>query len=678
MLSVFIVFISAFLVFLIQPMVAKMLLPYFGGGSAVWTGCLLFFQTLLLLGYGYAHGLTKLPNYSKQKAVHIGLLSLAVLNAWWGFSDQTLLQEVSSQEGQAPLITLLTALLLTVGLPYFAVTTTGPLVQHWVAVTKQSTSPYRLYALSNIGSLLALISYPFVLEPSFTLPSQSLLWSSIFTLFAGLYITYLIKLDGQEQTQETTREIKSKVAMSTKLLWLMLSATGVIALIATTSAMTQNIPPVPFLWILPLVLYLLSFIITFNRSSWYVRWYWLGLFLVSAMIGLFMFFIGSQFDILTQVVMYSLILLSVCMICHGELEALKPETQHLTLFYVFMALGGFIGSAFVNFIAVEIFTLYYEFLLCLLLTAGVFLVCLFIPTSAQVTSPTQTKWMALITVLCVLGYGATFVPLNQQYAATDLVSSRNFYGILSVKDIKNDTVNERRLVDGTTSHGTQSLKAEEKRLPRSYYRYQTGVAMALQFQPEAAKNIGVVGLGAGTLAAYGRAQDNYVFYELNPDVERMANTYFSYLSDSPASNQVILGDARLSLQKQLAQSQPQGFDVLVVDAFSGDSIPVHLITEQALTLYWQHLTEQGILAFHISNSHLDLTPVLAGYAADPEVTALHISTPAQGQESHDVSWFLLTKNKAFVKQHQRFVYPVNADQPVLWTDDYSNLTTVLK
>ena len=674
MLSVLIVFISAFLVFLVQPMVAKILLPYFGGGSAVWTGCLLFFQALLLFGYGYAHFLAKLTSFKTQKLVHASVLLIALLNTWFVF-NAPMAFSATVQMNTGPLVQLLLALTMTVGLPYFMVTTTGPLIQHWVAASGKFDKPYRLYALSNIGSLLALLSYPFIFEPSFSLSSQTLVWSLIFTFFVILYWVYLFNITSQAAAAEHQNSVR--VSIKERVIWLVLSATGVIALIATTSAMTQNIPPVPFLWILPLVIYLLSFVITFNYSNWYVRWYWLVLFLVSSLIALFMFFIGSQFDIMTQVVMYSLILLAVCMLCHGELESLKPGTENLTLFYVYMALGGVTGSLFVNLIAVKWFSLYYEFILCLVLTAGVFIWRLFIP-KGRVETKRQAYMMSGFTLVTMAGLSTVFFNLDNQYAATDVAKARNFYGILSVKDINNAQHQERRLVDGTTSHGTQSLIDGEQNIPKSYYRQGTGAHQAILLSTKPSQKVGVVGLGAGTLAAYGRVGDSYRFYELNPAVKRMAQQYFSYLSDSPANVDIVMGDARQSLQNELQHAQQQNFDVLVIDAFSGDSIPMHLLTEQALELYWQHMAKQGVLAFHISNSHLDLTPVLKAHQQTFNAQTLFIKTAASGTESHDALWVLMAKDSNVFNGLEQYLFWPNDKKSVFWTDNYSDLFSVLK
>lgn len=680
MFSLLIIFISAFLVFLVQPMVAKILLPYFGGGAAVWTGCLLFFQALLLAGYGYAHLLAKVKSYQNQKRLHSGLLLLALVNAWLVFSDVSNFAVLHNNDTTPPLILLLSSLLVSIGLPYFTVTTTGPLIQHWAAASNETDKPYRLYALSNVGSLLALVSYPFVFEPSFNLSTQTALWTIVFTGFVGLYLAYFRTFNNKKSSASSV--VSAKVPLITRVLWLLLSATGVIALIATTSAMTQNIPPVPFLWILPLVVYLLSFVITFNRPTWYERWYWLVLFIACAFIALFMFFIGSQFDIVSQIVMYSLILVAVCMICHGELESIKPEPDNLTLFYVYMALGGVVGSVFVNFVAVELFTLYYEFILCILLTGVLFIVRLYgAPINGYVSSKQKALMSTTVGVSLILLTGL-FVSLNDQYGATDVANERNFYGILAVKDVHTEQVNERRLVDGTTSHGTQSLVKGEALIPRSYYRFGTGVEKAITSKTISlgidSSKVGIVGLGAGTLAAYGKPNDVYRFYELNPAVKEMAEQQFSYLSDSKADTKVVLGDARSRLQQELNVGQNNQFDVLVVDAFSGDSIPMHLLTKEALGLYWFHLKEDGILAFHISNSHLDLSRVLKAHEQTFKVNTLFINTPASGTETHDALWVLMSKDEgAFKFISVNHTWP-NDSEPVFWTDDYSDLFSVLK
>lgn len=672
-------------------MIAKALLPLFGGGSSVWAGCLLFFQSVLLAGYGYAHAIAKLTSIRHQVSVHSLMLIMALISTWAVFNQPLSLVAIND-----PLWSLLLSLIMSVGGPYFAVATTGPLIQSWIAKTS-NYSPYRYYALSNIGSLLALLAYPFLLEPSLSLPHQALFWSGLFTVFTLLFAIYFYILNTEQlnitgngivkanlkdtvKTETNQDPLTPQLAPSVahKTLWLLFSAAGVIALVSTTSAMTQNIPPVPFLWILPLALYLVSFIVTFHKSTWYVRWYWIIMLLLSSMIALFMFFIASQFDMATQIVLYSLILFSICMVCHGELFSLKPDSQDLTLFYVYLALGGVLGSAFVNFVAVEIFTSYYEFLLAGGLT-GILVVW---RLSLADTNLTHSKWvkvgfqLSISAILVVLF--AVFLQFSDRFNQTDVVKTRNFYGILTVKEVNQNGIKERRLIDGTTSHGTQSLDEKSKNIPKSYYRAQTAIGQLLMLDSGEDRKVGVIGLGAGTLAAYGRSKDQFVFYELNPAVDKIAHSHFSYLADSKAQTQVVLGDARVSLHKQKQAKQNQQFDVLVIDAFTGDSIPMHLLTEEAIALYLTHMSHNGVIAFHISNSHIDLTPVIENHAKRYEQSLWYMKTPAGNSQLHDAIWVLMTKDQSLSSK-------LNLTQPwptskakVTWTDAYSDLLSVLK
>ncbi|MFB0999051.1 MAG: fused MFS/spermidine synthase, partial [Colwellia sp.] len=417
--------------------------------------------------------------------------------------------------------------------------------------------------------------------------------------------------------------------------------------------MTQNIPPVPFLWILPLCLYLLSFIISFHSPKWYVREYWFALFVLTACLALLMYFIGSQLDIVSQIIIYSCILFIACMICHGELARLKPEVEQLTLFYLFMSLGGFLGSAFVAFVAQNIFDQFLEFPLAII---SVFILLALSTYAQKDTTIKSQTWFVGSNVTLAISFIVGLIYLNALFVKTNVASDRNFYGILSVKDVEVNNKVQRRLIDGTTSHGTQSLEVGEKRLPLSYYRKTTGVALVLEqlrkqrLKEDISKNLnaGFVGLGAGTLAAYGNKNDDYVFYELNPAVITAAKTYFSYLDDSSANIDLVLGDGRVSLQHQLDNAGSKQFDTLVIDAFSGDSIPQHLLTQEALILYFKHLKGDGVLAIHISNSHLDLTHLVRGLAHVLNKEIIYIETDADKDNEHNVQWVLLTDNQVFL------------------------------
>jgi len=680
MLYLFITFVSAFLLFQVQPLIAKLILPLFGGGAAVWTACLLFFQAFLLLGYFYAHLLTQLKTSRQQGLVHAVIVITSLICLPMGQIDGD-----SVISGSSPLSHILLLLVTSIGLPYFLLSTTGPLVQRWLSYADEGKIPYKLYALSNAGSLLALVSYPFIFEPQLTLNNQTALWSLGYGVFVlTILVLCWLVIKQNKVLIHVAKEEDNTLVKQDAMLWLLLSAFGVVLLVSTTSAMTQNVPPVPFLWILPLCLYLLTFIICFQSPRWYVRWYWFALFVIASFAGILMFFIGSQFDIVTQVSIYSVILFSACMLCHGELARLKPPVSRLTAFYLYMSLGGFLGSAFIAFVAQNIFDQFLEFPL------GI--IAVYLGFIASVVSDKHRrrheniKSGRIYFIIAGIGFAVAnmglFGYLNLKFTDNNLASSRNFYGVLTVKDVEFNGELERRLIDGTTSHGTQSREAGKESIAKSYYRKNTGVALALEhLYLQRNIKVGLIGLGAGTLAAYGRRGDEYRFYELNPDVERMAKQHFSYLDKSAADLEVILGDARVALTKELTQVGSQGFQVLVVDAFSGDSIPAHLLTVEAMELYWQHLRADGVLAIHISNSHLELTPLVRGLAKHQGKEALYFVTEPDQQEPNLTQWVIITDNKSFKRNARgrrlQSQWP-NTKQDLVWRDDYSNLLSVLK
>ncbi len=711
MLYLLLIFVGAFLLFQVQPLIAKIILPSFGGGAAVWTSCLLFFQGFLLLGYLYAHKLTQLKSIKSQCIIHstLLLLSLAVLPL--AIKESSILTANNDEPLQAILIQLFVA----IGLPYFLLASTGPMVQRWLTFLSRETLPYKLYSLSNLASLLALLTFPFLLEPLMSSRNQSWFWSILYGIYVCLFCVVMLAVYQQCKNVQiitvgqevNNNRVSIKHRWSHCFLWGALSAVGVVLLVATTSAMTQNIPPVPFLWILPLCLYLLTFIICFHSPKWYVRAFWLALFSLMAMLALFMFFIGTHFTIIVQVVVYSGILFSACMLCHGELVRLKPAADGLTLFYLMMAFGGFLGSAFVALVAQALFVQFLEFPLAILLVFLLF-------ACSSLVMPTGKSWLAVLSLIGFVLFFITFILINQRYLAHDVYSARNFYGILSVKDVTVNGQIERRLIDGTTSHGTQSLQANNRSKPLSYYREGTGVALAITQLRQAKQkdtllaaqlsahsgnlnspdnkeqqnsllnhglNVGLIGLGAGTLAAYGEPGDSFTFYELNPAVIKVAKEYFSYLEDSQAKVEIIQGDARVSIAKQSMNHTFNDYDLLVLDAFSGDSIPQHLLTTQAIELYLKQLSPDGAIVVHVSNSHLDLLGLMAGLAKYFNLGRQYYHTKAETENGHDSQWVLLTHNKMLIKNPTlnglKSPWP-NTKKTLVWTDEYSSLLSVLK
>ncbi|REL34176.1 spermidine synthase [Thalassotalea euphylliae] len=699
MLFLLTVFLSAFLLFQVQPFIAKVILPAYGGSATVWTTCMLFFQLLLLAGYSYAHVLQRL-SFTRQWQTHGAVLILAALSL--PFTTPAASLEFGINE---PITNILLTLAVAIGLPYFALSATGPLVQRWLTFSDETKVPYRLYSLSNVGSLLALLSYPFVFEPVFDLPQQTLVWSSGYIAFAIAMMALALKLeksrvsnakqaqlDNHKDTSERQKNTSRAVTKGTLALWLGLSALGVMLLVSTTNAMTQNVAPMPFLWVLPLALYLLTFIIAFHSPRLYVRWYWLAFYLICALMAIMLPVVGSQFDFISQVLMFSFILFAGCMICHGELIKQAPTAEHLTLFYLIIALGGVLGNALVSLAAPQAFDQFYEYPITVI--AIVFALMVSLANATQGVAGISTAFGTIPRTLVLSFLGLTVVALSgvqlsldKQLTQHQIASERNFYGLLSVVETSVNGQAERRLIDGTTSHGTQAIEPALAQQPKSYYRENTGVALALEnYMPLKRAitpiKVGLVGLGAGTLAAYGKRSEQYHFYELNPAVIDYAQQYFSYLANSQADISLHQGDGRLLLQHALQTSGSENFDVLVLDAFSGDAIPAHLLTIEAMQLYQAHLKKNGVLAVHISNSHLDLTSLTRNLANSIGMQTHYFYTAPTASEPNAAQWVLISNNTELFKRYQVKKYisqwPSEHQADVLWRDDYSNLLSVLK
>lgn len=686
----FSVFVSAFLVFLIQPIISKTILPWFGGGASVWTTCMLFFQFFLLVGYLYAYILTKILAVKSQIVVHLAFLILSLFLLPNSIADIQNIQITGT-----PTWAVLKVLFFGLGFPYLILSANTPLLQQWFTSETNGAQPYRLYAISNVGSFLALISYPVLIEPFMSLDWQIKLWANIYWLFVllvGWIFFIVVKQNNNDRPIVPGQLINPKVGFFRLILWFMLSALGVILLVSTTNALTQNVPPVPFLWLAPLAIYLLTYVVAFSNLGIYVRNIWLPFFMLLSFVALLIYFIGGQFDIITQLLIYLLILLCGCMICHGELNSLKPQLGNTTLFYLVLSAGGVFGSFLVSFVAKNLFDEFLEFPLAifsvlLLATASLWLkkqdqLATAKSNMAGIALNNQFSKLALGGAVVALVWLLAFTKLNNQYQQYDIAKARNFYGILSVKDITQGKVNERRLIDGTTSHGSQSLPVSKAAVPMSYYRPGTGVQLVIEeLSGDNELQVGIIGLGVGALAAYGQSGDHYTFYELNPLVSDFATRYFSYLDSTKAELKVKLGDARVTLQKELDLGQKNAFDLLVIDAFSGDLIPTHLMTYEAFLLYQQHIKTQGVMALHISNRHLSLLPVILHHSSSLNMQVMLFETPGGGNE-HDAQWVVLTNNSQLTQSpkliSKQTVISKEQYQEVLWTDDYSSLLPILK
>jgi SAM-dependent methyltransferase len=669
--------VSAFLLFQVQPVIAKIILPWFGGSAAVWTVCMLFFQMALLLGYLYAHALVRYLKPRTQMLVHAGLLLASALalpiypNASW-----------KPLNGDEPTLRILGLLAVTVGLPYFLLSTTGPLLQAWYARRFRGALPYRLYALSNAGSMFALLSYPVLFEPVFTTHQQAWMWSAaygVFVVLCGLTALW----SGNAAAAETVVEPEAVEKPSAKLysMWLLLPAVASLLLLAITNHLSQNVAAIPFLWVLPLSIYLLTFILCFEGSGWYRRTPYLQLLAVALGSMAYALSVDStgSVPIRVMVPLFAMGLFTCCMVCHGELARLKPDPRYLTHFYVMIAAGGALGGVVVGLVAPHLFDAIYEMPLGLV-ACGVLVVWV-LRQDAELKWFQRWRQPAPIVAAVLTVALAVFVGLqirDSVRASREMV--RNFYGALRVRDSGPATQLDatRTLTNGTINHGEQFLNPARRDQPTTYYGPDTGVGLAIREKEKAgAIRVGVIGLGTGTLAAYGRPGDYYRFYEINPLVLRLAHTEFTFLGDSKAKVDVAMGDARLSLERE----SPENFDVLAVDAFSSDSIPVHLLTLQAMLLYFRHLRPDGVLAVHISNRYLDLEPVLAGETRATGKLARVVDT--EDDDTQDVfgaTWVLVTSPASgFHGEELTNSTAIESKKTVrLWTDDYSNLFRILK
>ena len=666
------ILVGAFLLFQVEPVIGKIILPWFGGSAAVWTACLLFFQVALLAGYCYAHALVSYVSPRAQAPVHVALLAVSALTLAV-YPSASLVPHAAGD----PTWAILLLLCRSIGLPFFLLAATGPLVQAWYARRFTGSLPYWLYALSNAGSLLALVGYPILVEPAFTTHEQARLWSYGYLAFALVCAAAALGSRGV-QAAATEDASAAKPTRRQYALWLALPACASALLLATTNHMSQNVAAVPFLWILPLSLYLLSFIVCFAGNGWYRRNPFLQLLAVS--LGSMAYAITEgNLPIVLVVILFSVGLFVCAMVCHGELARLKPAPRYLTHFYLTIAAGGALGGLAVGLAAPHVFNGYYEMPLGLVGCAGLILTVLktdpALPWFRRWTQPAPIAAVALTLGLAV--YAA--IDWQQSQSGVRL-RVRNFYGELTVRDSDPSTaINAyRTLLHGTITHGTQFLNAALRDRPTTYYGPATGVGLAIRDRGEGhAVRVGVIGLGTGTLAAYARPGDYYRYYEINPLVVRVARSQFTYLSDCRGKLEIAMGDARLSL----AREQPENFDVLAVDAFSSDSIPVHLLTREAMDLYFRHLRPDGILAVHVSNHHLDLKPVVAGEARAGGRRVRVVDTEDDDDAGvFGATWMLVTgPPNNFDNAICASSNPVSRSRRArLWTDDYSDLFQILK
>ena len=755
------IFTGAFLLFQVQPLIGKYILPWFGGSPGVWTTCMLFFQVLLLGGYAYAHTLSRRFKPRTQVVVHLTLLAAALATlpivpaeSWKPAADTD------------PVWRILALLTATLGLPYLVLSATGPLMQEWFRRGSPGVSPYRLYALSNVGSLLALVSYPFFFETVLTRQEQARFWSwglAVYAVACAWCARRVWRLPAEETpgglSANTPESAPPAPGWPERLLWIALPACASVLLLAVTNKMCQDVAVIPFLWVLPLAIYLLTFIIAFDSPRWYSTFYYTIVLAAALGAGCVALHEGADMDILRQVAIYSVLLFTGCMVCHGELYRLRPHPRHLTSFYLLISAGGAVGGLFVALVAPAVFDNFHETHLGFLLTAVLLALVVWRGRGAMMEgswrllavilalggvwglqlaaagsgawlrgegwlSPSASfawdevarkawfvwalaggvaagvaflrrgkpwNWHGSVCGVLVAGTVALAFSLGLQIRNSSrgaVVTGRNFYGVLSVFEYEkgNPLSHHHVLQHGRITHGLQFAAPDRAAQPTSYFPPRSGLGLALRnFPRQENQRIGLLGLGVGTVAAYGKAGDVMRIYEINPQVVDIARNPFTYLALSKARVELAVGDARLVMEREA----PQNFDILIMDAFSSDAVPVHLLTREAFEIYRRHLKPDGAIVVNISNRYLDLRPVVENAARRLGYEVITIDSDDGAGEDEDGGWWfyaasfmVLSRNKEFMSREALRAAaspaaPARADIP-LWTDDYASMFKILK
>ena len=729
-LFTFTLFLSSSLLFVVQPMIAKMVLPLLGGTPAVWNTCMVFFQATLLAGYLYAHASTRWLRFQHQALLHIVLLASSFL---------VLPIVVASHDAEPPatdmpIAWLLRVLVMTVGVPFFLVSSSGPLLQRWFTRTdhRLARDPYFLSVAGNVGSIAALLAYPALVEPSLRLAEQSSVWTAgyvVLVLLTGVcfFLVYRRTEAHAANAVETSAHVGSDVPADPptwrqRAHWVVLAFVPSSLLLGVTTFLTTDVAAVPLLWIVPLVVYLLTFVLVFSRRTilshklisralplWMLPLVWLIVF-------------NTGLPVAVQGPVHLLAFFLAAMVCHGELAQRRPDGRYLTEFYLSMSVGGVLGGLFNALIAPLVFTTVLEYPLALVLA------CALYPKRSKVQSPQASRLdfalpvvvgamtlgimllvgrsgskapvmlvlaLAVPSVVCfsfanrplrfALSIGALMLAGGTFASAKEAVThrGRSFFGVHRVFDGAQG--NLRYLVHGGIVHGVQHLEPERRREPSLYY-HKAGpighVFTALR-RPDT-KRIAVVGLGVGGLAAYSEAGEQWTFYEIDPAIAELARDpkQFTFLADSPASMRIVLGDARIALTKE----SDRAFDMLIVDAFSSDAIPVHLLTREALQLYFHKLDANGVLAFHISNRYLNLGPLVAELARDAGLSCLlrydvQTGPPSATQGKATTHWAVMAKSAgrlAPLMSDARWKALTHQPDSVAWTDDFSNPLGVMR
>ncbi|MCK9397353.1 MAG: fused MFS/spermidine synthase [Methylobacter sp.] len=724
-------FTSASLMFVLQPLFGKILLPLLGGSPAVWNTCMVFYQSILFLGYLYAHYLSTRYSRHRQIQIHAAVILISFLALPLALPENT-----APPTDSNPTFWLFWTLFLAIGLPFFVVSTTAPLIQKWFAHVGHHTShdPYYLYAASNTGSLIALLSYPFLLEPNIGLANQKSYWGVgyllLCLLIAGCAFALWKNRQATEQQHEDVNAVadENNLSLATKLHWLALAFVPSSLLLGLTNFISTDIASVPLLWIIPLTLYLLSFVIVFSKWNDKIHPIMVKLQPIFLLPFIAYAFINpADLPYWAYLILHLIAFFFAVMVCHGELAKLRPHTRHLTNFYLIMSFAGMLGGMFNTFVAPFVFNAVYEYpimiVAALLLRPGLkpslntglalqiitpaLLVIAGIILHAAVDDLLQyfdaivigLIGLTLLTYLLrarpvgfALMTGAIiFLALGLHgLSSHTLYQERTFFGVLAVRvavltDEQGKPEIYHELFHGTTKHGAQRLAANLSKIPLTYYSRPGPMGQLFKEydNTDQAWNIGVVGLGAGALTCYVKDQQNWTLYEIDPLVVDIAGNpaYFTYLSQCARNAAIRIGDARLSLEKE----PDQHFDLLIMDAFSSDSVPTHLLTKEALELYFKKLKPGGILAFHMTNRHLSLKKVLSINAE-----ALHLAALIQEFKPQQDIPLVVATDWVVMAKHAETLEPLRLSRlgnwqkmPLYfdmkpWTDDFTNIVSIWK